>query len=130
MKRERITATTVDEYIAGYPPEVQQLLQQVRTTIREAAPGADEGIGYRIAAYKLNGSPLIYFAGFEKHIGLYPVPVGNPELEADLAGYAAGKGTARFPIGKPIPFDLIRRLVKFRMEDVLARAAAKRAKRK
>ncbi len=119
---------TVDAYIAGFPADVRTILEQVRRTIREAAPDAEESISYQIAAYKLKGRVLVYFAGHKKHIGLYPIPIGNPELP-ELAEYASGKGTAQFPLNKPIPFDLIRKVVKFRAKDCLEREEAKRKKK-
>jgi uncharacterized protein YdhG (YjbR/CyaY superfamily) len=128
VKGDRTAAASVDEYIAGFPPEVREILEQTRTTIRNAAPDAEEAISYQIPAYRLNGSPVVYFAGFRKHVGVYPAPVGNPEFEGNLSAYAAGKGTVRFPLDKPIPFDLITEIVKFRIEENSARAAEKRKK--
>ena len=119
---------TVDAYIAGFPDNVREILQQIRTTVRAAAPDAEESISYQIPAFKLSGRPLVYFAAHKKQIGLYPVPVGNPEL-AELSEYASGKGTAQFPLNRPIPFDLIRKIVQFRAKDCLGRAEAKRKKK-
>src|SRR5262245_37472851 len=102
---------SIDDYIAGFPPEVQALLEQVRTTIRQAEPEAVEGISYAIPAFFLAGQYLIYFAGYKRHIGLYPAPSGVPEFEAALARYQAGKGTLRFPLREPLPLDLITRIV-------------------
>lgn len=126
MATDQAAPATIDEYIAGFPSDVQELLEKVRATIREAAPGAEETISYQIPTFKIAGRPVIYFAGHKKHIGLYPVPAGNAEFEEDLAVYGAGKGTAKFPLNRPIPFDLITRLVKFRMKEDEARAAAKK----
>ncbi len=106
---------TVDDYIAGFPKNVQQILKRIRSTIRKAAPRAEESITYRVPTYKLNGARLIYFAGFKSHIGLYPV---TPDVRAnfnELAEYKGGKGTAKFPLDKPIPYALIGRIVKFRI---------------
>jgi uncharacterized protein YdhG (YjbR/CyaY superfamily) len=128
MSDTQSTAPDVDAYIAGYPDEVREILQKVRTAIREAAPDATESISYQIPAYRLNGRTLVYFAGHKKHIGLYPVPVGNPELE-ELSEYASGKGTAQFPLNKPVPFGLIDRIVKFRAKDCAERDAAKKKAR-
>lgn len=127
MNATQSTAPDVDAYIAGYPDEVREILQKIRTAIRKAAPDAEESISYQIPAYKLNGRTLVYFAGHKKHIGLYPVPVGNPELE-ELSEYASGKGTAQFPLNKPIPFALIDRIVKFRAKDCRERDEAKKKK--
>jgi uncharacterized protein YdhG (YjbR/CyaY superfamily) len=119
------TPRNVDEYIAGFPGAVQTLLQKVRATIRRAAPDAVEKISYRIAGYFLDGKQLIYFAGFQRHIGLYPAPRGAEEFRAELAAYAGGKGTVQFPLDKPLPLGLIRRIVLFRAKENLAKAKAK-----
>lgn len=119
---------TVDAYVASFPADVRVLLEQVRRTIRETAPDAEESISYQIAAYKLKGRVLVYFAGHKKHVGLYPIPIGNPELP-ELAEYASGKGTAQFPLNKPLPLDLIRKLVQFRAKDCRERDEAKRKKK-
>ena len=121
MSTKPRTPRSVDEYIAGFPHEVQDLLQQIRAAIREAAPEAGETISYGIPTFTLNGRYLIYFAAYKKHLSLYPAPSGIPEFEADLAAYQAGKGTLQFPYGQPIPFDLIRRIVKFRARENLGR---------
>ena len=119
------TATTVDAYIADFPPEIRKRLEKVRATIRKAAPQAEEVISYRIPAYRLEGA-LIYFAGFAQHIGMYPAPRSSAEFHDELAAYAGGKGTVQFPHDKPLPLDLIRRIVSFRVADNLARAAARK----
>jgi ribonuclease Z len=105
----------IDAYIASFPTEVQKLLIQIRTTIRKAAPAAQETIKYQIPTYVLNGN-LIYFAAYKNHISVYPAPRGSKEFEAELTRYDGGKGTVRFPIDQPIPHDLIRRIVKFRIK--------------
>jgi uncharacterized protein YdhG (YjbR/CyaY superfamily) len=116
---------SVDAYIAGFPPEIRARLEKVRGAIRKAVPQAEEGISYRIAGYKLEGM-LIYFAGFAHHIGMYPAPRNSAEFSDELAAYAGGKGTVQFPHDKPLPLDLIRRIVKFRAADNLQRAAARK----
>lgn len=113
MKKKEVAS--VHQYIAGFPADVQRILKRVRATIRKAAPRAEETISYRIPAYKLNGSPLIYFAAFKSHIGVYPVTRAERAKFKELAKYKGGKGTARFPLDKPIPYGLIGRIVKFRM---------------
>lgn len=120
---------TIDEYIAGFPPEVQRIMEQVRATIRKAAPDATESISYRIPTFKLHGSYLVYFAGHTKHIGVYPAPVDAPALKKELAPYATGKGTVQFPMDKPIPTDVITKIVKYRAKENLERNAAKAKKR-
>lgn len=129
MGTNRATPGSIDEYIAGFAPEVQAILQAVRATIREAAPDAEETISYQIPTFTLNGSYLVYFAGYKKHVGLYPAPVKHPEWAEELSAYAAGKGTVRFPLDKPVPLDLITRLVKFLVTENTARAAARRKKK-
>jgi uncharacterized protein YdhG (YjbR/CyaY superfamily) len=119
----------IDEYIAGFPSDVQELLEKLRRTIRKAAPGVEEKISYQIPTFTLKGRYLIYFAAYKKHIGLYPAPRGVEEFKEELSGYEGGKGTVRFPFDKPIPYDLVRRIVKFRVKDVLASAQAKGKKK-
>jgi uncharacterized protein YdhG (YjbR/CyaY superfamily) len=121
---------TVDDYIAGFPDDMQAVLRQVRATIRDAAPDAQETISYRIPAFTLGGRQLIYFAGHSKHVAVYPAPVANPDFAEEMAVYGSGKGTAKFRLDQPLPMDVIRKIVKFRIEDTLARAAAAKAKRK
>jgi uncharacterized protein YdhG (YjbR/CyaY superfamily) len=118
----------IDEYIAGFPKEIQEILEKIRMTIREAAPDAEEAIKYQIPTFILKGN-LVHFAAFKNHIGFYPAPQGIEEFADELAPYASGKGSAQFPLDKPIPFDLIRRIVKFRVEKNLAKAEAKKKKR-
>ncbi len=128
MNAESTTPQTIDEYIAGFPADVQQLLEQIRATIRQAAPDAQEAIKYQIPTFVLHGN-LVSFAGYKNHIGFYPVPTGMEAFKDELAPYAAGKGSARFPLDQPIPFDLISRITVFRVQENLAKAAAKRKKK-
>jgi uncharacterized protein YdhG (YjbR/CyaY superfamily) len=107
----------VDEYIKNFPKEVQKILEQVRATIRDKAPGAVESISYGMPGYKTKGKPLVYFAGYEKHIGFYATPTGHAEFAAELSKYKQGKGSVQFPIDKPIPLDLIARIVAFRVME-------------
>jgi uncharacterized protein YdhG (YjbR/CyaY superfamily) len=124
------TPKNIDEYIAGFPEAVQEILQQIRATIKVAAPEAEETISYAIPAFTLNGRYLVYFAGYKKHIGLYPVPTGNPEFDTAFAPYkTSGKGTVQFPLDKPLPLSLITRIVKFRMKENADKAAPKKAKK-
>ena len=124
MKMSNTVPQNIDDYIADFPPEIQEILQRVRETIRKAAPDAEETISYNIPTFNLKGHYLIYFAGYKKHIGLYPVPIGNEELKEEMAPYVSGKGTLKFPLDKPIPYGLIRKLVKFRIRENLARIKA------
>ncbi len=108
----------VDEYIEQFPPEIRELLDQMRKTIRETAPNAEETISYAIPSYKLNGM-LVHFAAFSKHIGFYPGAGGIAEFADELAGYKTSKGTVQFPFTRPLPLDLIKRIVKFRVKQNL-----------
>jgi len=124
MSPARSTPKDVDEYIAGFPKDVQRILQRVRKTIRSAAPEAEEKISYQIPTFSLKGS-LLSFAGYKKHIGLYPAPKGSARFNQELSVYRAQKSTVRFPLDQPIPYDLITRIVRLRVKDNLKRAAAK-----
>jgi uncharacterized protein YdhG (YjbR/CyaY superfamily) len=104
----------INEYIEGFPEEIRILLELIRKTIREAAPGAEEAISYGMPAYKLNG-PLVYFAGYKNHIGFYPTASGIEAYKEKLSGYKWSKGAVQFPVNKPLPLDLIDEIVKFRV---------------
>lgn len=117
------TPGTIDEYIAGFPPDVQEILQRIRQTIRQAAPEAQETITYQMPTFTLHGN-LVHFGGFKHHIGFYPVPSGIEAFREELAPYIAGKGSARFPLDEPIPYDLISRIVAFRVTENLEKAQA------
>jgi uncharacterized protein YdhG (YjbR/CyaY superfamily) len=108
---------TVDEYIGSFPAEVQDLLKQLRAAILENAPGAEEVFAYQMPAYRLNGKPLVYFAGFRNHIGFYATPTGHAKFATELSGYRKGKGSVQFPLDKPLPLDIIVRIIKFRVGE-------------
>ena len=127
--RTNQTSKDIDEYIASFPKEVQKILEKIRVTIKKAEPDAEETISYQIPTFTLKGRYLVYFAACKKHISVYPAPVGNAAFKEEMSVYGAGKGTAKFPLDKPIPFDLIRKIVKFRAKDNLKRAAAKGKKK-
>lgn len=110
---------STDEYISSFPAATQILLQEVRETIKNAAPNANESISYGMPAYKLNGKALVYFAGYKNHIGFYATPTGHAEFNAELSKYKQGKGSVQFPINEPMPLDLITKIVKFRISEVL-----------
>ena len=129
MRTNQTAPKDIDEYIAGYPNDVQEILEKIRMTIRKAAPDAEETISYQIPTFTLKGKYLVYFAAFKKHIGLYPTPRGIEKFKNELSVYEGGKGTVRFPLDKPIPFGLISKIVKFRVEKNLESARAKRKKR-
>jgi len=114
----RSTAASIDEYIGEFPAETQTVLREVRELIRQSAPGAIETISYAIPTFDLNGRHLVHFAGYAKHVGLYPAPSGPAAFEDELAPYARGKGSVRFPLDEPLPADLIRRIVEFRVAEV------------
>jgi len=108
---------TIDEYIRTFPKEVQGILEKMRQTIRKAAPEAVETISYQMPTFKLNGKSLVYFAGYKNHIGFYPIPSGVEAFKQELSPYKKGKGSVQFPIDKPLPFDLVRRIVQFRVKE-------------
>lgn len=129
MKTNQKAPKTIDEYISGFPKDVQEILKKIRLTIRKAAPDAQETISYKMPTFTLKGSYLVYFAAYKNHIGFYAAPRGNMEFKEELSVYESGKGTLQFPLDKPIPFDLISRIVKFRVKENLAEAAAKGRKK-
>ena len=129
MKTNQSSSPKIDEYIAGFPEEVQEILEKIRTTIRKAAPNAEETINYGIPTFTLKGN-LVHFAGFKKHIGFYPTPTGIERFKKELSVYEGAKGSVQFPLDKPIPYGLISKIVKFRIKENLERAAAKGKKRR
>ena len=120
--------TTIDAYIAAFPQDVQAILQRIRQTIHDAAPEATEAISYGMPTFKLHGN-LVHFAAFKNHIGFYPVPSGIAAFQEELSAFKQGKGSVQFPLDKPLPFDLMRRIVQFRVQENRAAAAAKGQKR-
>jgi uncharacterized protein YdhG (YjbR/CyaY superfamily) len=125
MKTDSAAPKDIDEYIAGFPEDVRALLEKVRMTIREAAPEAEEAIKYRMPTFTLKGN-LVHFAAFKRHIGFYPAPRGIEAFKEALSAYEGAKGSVRFPLDRPIPFDLIGEIVKFRVQESLERASTKR----
>ena len=124
----RTIPENVKDYIDSFPKDTQAVLKEIRTTIKNLAPGAEEMISYAIPCYKLNGSPLIYFAAFKSHVSVYPAPRGHDAFAGELAAYKGGKGTVQFPLDKPLPVDLIARMVKFRMKENAEKSAKSKAK--
>ncbi|MGB6472504.1 MAG: DUF1801 domain-containing protein [Candidatus Sulfotelmatobacter sp.] len=118
----------VSEYIAAFPPDVQKILERIRLTVHNAAPDAQEAISYRIPTFTQRGV-VVHFAAFRNHIGLYPPVSGDARIEKAIARYAGEKGNLRFPFNQPIPYDLIGRIVKIRVKQNAAKAAAKGKKR-
>ncbi len=105
----------IDIYIASFPDDVREILKRIRHLVLKYAPEAEESITYGMPAYKTNGKPLVYFAAFKNHIGLYATPSGHSAFEEELSVYKRGKGSVQFPLNKPIPYDLIRRIIEFRV---------------
>jgi len=122
MPATRRTPKNVDEYIASFPPDVQDILERIRLTIRNAAPQAQEAISYKIPTFRLNGA-LVYFAAFKKHIGFYPPVRGDAKLAKALSPYAGEKGNLKFPLDRRIPYGLIARFVKLRAKQRTSKAA-------
>jgi len=116
---------SIDEYIMSFPKDVQQILEQIRETIRKAAPGATEAISYAIPTFVHHGA-LVHFAAFKNHIGFYATPSGSAAFSEELAAYKQGKGSVQFPIDQPMPLDLITRIVKHRLVENIEKAAAKK----
>ncbi len=127
MKTDQTAPQSIDEYIAGFPQAVQVLLEKIRSTIRNAAPQAEEAIRYRMPTFTLNGN-LVHFAAHQKHIGFYPTPSGIEEFKKELSDYAGAKGSVQFPLDRPIPLDLIRRIVEFRVRENLERVETRKKK--
>lgn len=120
--------TSVDEYIASFPEATQKLLQELRATIGAAAPEAKEKISYQIPTFALNGN-LLSFAAFKKHIGIYPIPEGTAEFQQQVAPYRAAKSSLHLPLDKPLPLELIKQLVQFRVAETRSNAEQKAAKK-
>ena len=108
---------TIDEYIKIFPQDVQSILERMRQTIRKATPEAVESISYQMPTFKLNSKNLVYFAGYKNHVGFYPVPSGIRAFKKELSQYKTGKGSVQFPIDKPVPYDLVKKIVMFRVKE-------------
>ena len=119
----------IDEYIGGFPDDVQAKLEKLRATIREAAPGAQEKISYQMPTFFLEGN-LVHFAAYKNHIGFYPTPSGIAQFKDQLTNYKGAKGSVQFPLEEPIPYELVSKIVVFRVQENLAKAAAKRKVKK
>lgn len=113
----KIDFKSVDQYIESFPQDIQVLLKKIREVIINNAPNAVESISYGMPVYKLNGKPLVYFAGYKNHIGFYATPTGHAEFVEELSVYKQGKGSVQFPINVPVPYDLIKRIVAFRVTE-------------
>ena len=128
MKTDTTLASNIDEYVAGFPKDVQDILQKIRGIIRKAAPDAEEAIKYQIPTFVLNGN-LVHFAAFQKHIGFYPTPSGIDRFKDELSVYKSAKGSVQFPLDAPIPFSLITKIVKFRVKETREKAASRSRKK-
>lgn len=129
MEGNKITFETIDQYVANYPPEIQDILEKIRNVILQAAPEATEKIGYQMPTFVLHGN-LVHFAAYKNHIGLYPAPSGIEAFKQQLSPYKGAKGSIRFPLDEPIPYELIGEIVKYRVAENIEKAANKKAKKK
>jgi len=121
MHRKKMESTphkNIDDYISSQPEEWRELLQKVRVTILKAAPGAAESISYAMPGFKLNGKPLVYFALNKNHLGFYATPSANIAFSEELKDFRSSKGAVQFPLDKPVPYDLIRKMVQFKMKEI------------
>lgn len=128
MKTANASPKNIDEYIAGFPPDVQKILKQIRTAIKKVAPDAEEAIKYRMPTFVLNEN-LVHFAAFKNHVGFYPTPSGIEAFKDELSRYQSAKGSVQFPIDKPMPLSLIEKIVKVRVNEARARSTAKKRNR-
>ena len=129
MESKKVGFISIDEYIATFPEEIQEKLEKLRATIKASAPGAEEKISYQMPAFVLKGN-LVYFAAYKNHIGFYPTSSGIQAFKQELSVYEGAKGSIKFPIEKPLPLELISKIVKFRVAENLKKAEQKSAKRK
>jgi uncharacterized protein YdhG (YjbR/CyaY superfamily) len=129
MAEQKKHFATIYEYVSSFPNDIQEILEKIRTTIREAAPDAEETISYQIPTFALKGN-LVHFAAFKNHIGFYPTSTGIEKFKNELSGYEGAKGSVKFPFNKLIPFELISKIVAFRVKENLERAEAKGKKKR
>jgi uncharacterized protein YdhG (YjbR/CyaY superfamily) len=129
MENNKHTFESIDEYILNFPPETQEILTTLRKVIQESAPDAKEKISYQMPTFELHGN-LVHFAAYKNHIGFYPAPRGIEAFKEELSEYKGAKGSVQFPIDKPLPYELISRIVKFRAVENLKKAEGKMSKKK
>jgi len=129
MEKNKTGITTIDEYIAAFSGKTQKILEQVRATIKAAAPEAQEKISYQMPTFFLNGN-LVHFAAFKNHIGLYPTPNGIEAFKKELSVYKGAKGSVQFPLDQPMPLELIGKIVKYRVAENMAKAKKKKEVKK
>jgi uncharacterized protein YdhG (YjbR/CyaY superfamily) len=119
----------IEDYIKNFPPKVQTILKKIRKLVKKTCPEATELFSYGMPGYKLNGKPLVYFAGYKNHIGLYATPQGHIQFKEELSGYKQGKGSVQFPLDNELPYDLIKRIVEFKTEDIQSKKKLTKANR-
>lgn len=129
MKTPATKPETIDEYIAGFPEDLRKILEEIRATIKKAAPQAEEKINYGIPTFTLNGN-LVHFAAFKNHIGFYATPTGHEAFKEELSAFKQGKGSVQFPKDEPMPFDLISKIVKFRVKENTEKVNKKKGSKK
>lgn len=129
MDGNKITFETIDQYISNYPPEIQDILEKIRGVVKVAAPEATEKISYQMPTFVLHGN-LVHFAAYKNHIGLYPAPSGIEAFKQQLSPYKGAKGSIRFPLDEPIPYELIGEIVKYRVAENIEKATNKKVKKK
>lgn len=127
VKASKTPPQTIDEYIAGFPPDVQAIHQKIRSTIKSAAPDAVEAMKYGVPTFVLHGN-LVHWGGYQKHIGFYPGPSGIEAFKEQLSAYKGAKGSVQFPLDQPLPYALIKKIVAFRVKEARAAAANKQRK--
>jgi uncharacterized protein YdhG (YjbR/CyaY superfamily) len=130
MEEKKNTYESIDEYISKFPPEIQKTLKTLRKVIKESAPDTEEKISYQMPTFTLNGKNLVHFAAYKNHIGFYPTPGGIEAFKKELSEYKGAKGSVQFPINKPLPYELITRIVKFRVAENSKEAEGKLKKKK
>ena len=128
MEENKITSKSIDEYILQFPPEIQEILKTLRKVIKESAPDAEEKISYQMPTFVLHGN-LVHFAAYKNHIGFYPTPSGIDAFKHELSEYKGAKGSVQFPIEKPMPYELISKIVKFRVAENIKKAEDKLKKK-
>ncbi|WP_141503878.1 iron chaperone [Paenibacillus luteus] len=129
MEENKTTFETIDQYIANFPSEIQDILEKIRSVIKKAAPEATEKIGYQMPTFVLHGN-LVHFAAYKNHIGLYPAPSGIEAFKQQLSPFKGAKGSIRFPLDEPIPYELIGEIVKYRVAENIEKATNKKVKKK
>jgi len=129
MENKNRIANSIDEYISDFPADIQEILQQVRRTVQQAAPEAQETISYAMPTFTLHGN-LVHFAAFKNHIGFYPTPSGVEEFKQRLSVYKGAKGSVQFPLNQPIPYDLIKAIVLYRVNENIKKAEMKSKNKK